>query len=202
MAIKLEKRQSINLSKDNGQSLTKITMGLGWDVAKKTVTSKGFLGFGGGTKVVEGESIDLDASVVAFDAGKREVARVFFGKLSAFSGAIQHNGDNLTGEGDGDDETIDVNLADLPASVQTLVFTVSSFRGQTFDQVDNAVCRLVDQSSRKEVARIDLSAKGSHTGVIMARVYREGTGWKIQSLAEAGQGRTFDNLLPQIAQMI
>jgi tellurium resistance protein TerZ len=194
MSITLAKRQTINLTKDNGQGLTSITMGLGWDVAK----SKGFFGFSGSRS----ESIDLDASVVAYDANKRKVEHVYFGQLKAFQGAIQHNGDNLTGDGDGDDETIDVDLTRLPANVETLVFTVNSFRGQSFDKVENAFCRLVDRTNDKEIARIDLSAKGAHTGVIMAKVSRQGNGWSLQALAEVGSGRTFNDMLPQIATLI
>lgn len=202
MTISLQKRQTINLEKSNGQALTQITMGLGWDVAKKVVQSKGFLGFGGGTKVVEGESIDLDASVVGFDAQGNPLEHIYFGKLSGFGGAIQHNGDNRTGAGDGDDETIDVDLTQLPANVKSLVFTVNSFQGQTFDQIENAVCRLLDQKTQQEIARIDLSAKGRHTGVIMAKVFREGNGWKVQSLAEIGEGRTFKDMLPHIRSLL
>lgn len=202
MTISLQKRQTINLEKSNGQALTKITMGLGWDVAKKTIHTKGFLGFGGHDKVVEGESIDLDASAIGFDALGNELEHIYFGKLKGFDGAVQHNGDNLTGEGDGDDETIDVDLTRLPANVQSLVFTVNSFRGQTFDQIENAMCRLIDQTNKQEIARIDLSAKGRHTGVIMAKVFRDGKNWKVQSLAEIGEGQTFKEMIPQISQLL
>ena len=128
MAINLEKGQKINLQKADGSSLQQIFLGVGWDVAK----SKGFLGFGGGSA-----DIDLDASVILFDENKQVVDVVYFGQLRSKDGSITHSGDNLTGAGEGDDEIIRVNLTQVPSQVKSLVFTVSSFRGQTFEKVEN-----------------------------------------------------------------
>ena len=134
MAISLSKGQTISLAKESA-GLSKIHMGLGWDPVKKKV---GFLasllGGGGGG----GGDIDLDASCLMFDQAKQLVDIVWFRQLKSKDGAVTHTGDNLTGEGDGDDESIIVDLDRLPAGVQTLVFTVNSFRGQTFDEVENA----------------------------------------------------------------
>lgn len=193
MAINLEKGQKINLQKADGSSLQKVVLGVGWDVAK----SKGFFGFGGG-----GGSIDLDASCILFDENKQVLDVVYFGQLRSKDGSIVHSGDNLTGEGDGDDEQITVSLPQLPANVKSLVFTVSSFRGQTFEKVENAFCRLVDQSSRQEIAKYSLSTQGAHTALIIAKIYRHNNEWKMHAIGESTHGRTFDQIIPHVIQHI
>mgnify|MGYP001597869230 CR=1 FL=1 len=188
MAISLSKGQKISLSKESDGALRRVFMGLGWDpVVKKS----GFLGglFGGG-----GGDIDLDASVIMLDASKTVLDSVSFRKLRSSDGAIQHDGDNLTGEGDGDDEVIHVNLEQLPAQASHLVFTVSSFRGQTFNDVENAVARLVDETSNKELCRFTLAEKGAHTGVIMASLSRTADGWQMTAHGQPCQGRTVEDL--------
>jgi len=193
MGINLQKGQKISLSKEGGGSLSKVVMGLGWD-AKKSGGGmlKGMFGGGGG------ESIDLDASCVLFDEKNKVVDTVWFKQLKSRDGSIVHTGDNRTGDGDGDDEQIIVDLDKVPASVKALVFTVNSFTGQTFDSVENAYCRMVDKSNNQEVARYTLSAQGSHTAQIMAKVYRHNGEWKMHAIGENGTGRTIDSLLPQI----
>lgn len=193
MAISLQKGQKISLSKEAGGSLAKVTMGLGWDVAKK---KGGLLGglFGGGG----GGDIDLDASCLLFDEAKNLVDAVWFRQLKSKDGSIQHTGDNLTGEGEGDDESIIVDLGRVPANVKSLVFTVNSFRGQTFETVANAYCRIVDASSNKELARYDLAAQGAHTAQIMAKVYRHNGEWKMHAIGENCSGRTFQDMMPNI----
>lgn len=190
MTVNLQKGQKISLSKEAGGDLARVTMGLGWD-AKKT---GGFFGFGART-----EAIDLDASCVMFDEQNRPVDVVWFRQLKSRDGSIVHTGDNRTGAGDGDDEQIIVDLSRVPAGVKALVFTVNSFTGQNFSQVENAFCRLVDSSSGREVARYDLSVQGGHTAQIMAKLYRHNGEWKMHAIGENGSGRTFDDLLPQIA---
>lgn len=189
MGVSLEKGQKINLEKADGGSLQQVFLGVGWDVAK----SKGFFGFGGGS-----EEIDLDASCILFDENKQPVDVVYFGQLRSKDGSIQHSGDNRTGEGDGDDEVIRVNLNAIPAQVKSLVFTVSSFRGQTFEKVNNAFCRLVDQSSNTEVARYSLSTQGAHTGLIIAKIYRHNGAWKMHAIGENVHGRTFNDIIPHV----
>jgi len=194
MAINLQKGQKISLSKESGGNLSKVVMGLGWD-AKKTGGSliKGMFGGGGG-----GDSIDLDASCVLFDEQNKVVDTVWFRQLKSRDGSIVHTGDNRTGDGEGDDEQIIVALDKVPAQVKALVFTVSSFTGQTFNAIENAFCRLVDSSNNKEIARYTLSAQGSHTAQIMAKVYRHQGEWKMHAIGENGNGRTIESLLPQI----
>ncbi|AWU95283.1 TerD family protein [Azospirillum ramasamyi] len=194
MSVSLTKGQKISLSK-NGATLTRVFMGLGWDVAKKG----GLLGglFGGG-----GESIDLDASCLVFDERGELVDEIWFRQLKGMHGAIVHTGDNLTGDGDGDDEVIKVDLSKLPASVKSLVFTVNSFRGQTFDKVANASCRLVDDTNQKELAVFALSEAGSHTGLIMAKLYRHNGEWKLHAIGEKTAGKTFHDMMPAILGML
>lgn len=193
MAVSLQKGQKISLEKEAGGSLAQVKMGLGWDVAK----SGGLLGglFGGGGN----DSIDLDASVVMFDANKQPIDVVYFGQLRSKDGSITHSGDNRTGAGDGDDEVINVSLSSIPANVQSLVFTVNSFTGQSFEKVANAYCRIVNGSNNSEIARYNLSAQGSHTAMVMAKVYRHNGEWKMHAIGETANGRTFNDLMPAVA---
>jgi tellurium resistance protein TerZ len=189
MAVNLQKGQKISLEKEAGGALSRVTMGLGWDVAK----SGGFFGFG-----AKSQAVDLDASVVMFDEANRPVDVVWFRQLKSRDGSITHTGDNRTGAGEGDDEQIVVDLRTVPPSVKALVFTVNSFTGQNFSTVQNAFCRIFDTNSNKEIARYDLSVQGSHTAQIMAKLYRHNGEWKMHAIGENGTGRTFDDLMPLI----
>ena len=198
MAVNLSKGQKISLEKEAGGALSQIKMGLGWDVGAAPQKSGGFLGglFGGGGSA--GGSIDLDASCIMLDANKQMVDAIWFGQLQSKDSSVQHTGDNRTGAGDGDDEVINVNLSRIPDHVQALVFTVNSFTGQTFATVNNAFCRLVNASNNSEVARYDLSAQGSHTALILAKIYRHNGEWKMHAIGETASGRTFHDLMPAI----
>jgi tellurium resistance protein TerZ len=196
MGINLQKGQKISLAKEAGGSLSKVVMGLGWDAKKPAGGGgllKGMFGGGGG-----GESIDLDASCILFDEQNRALDTVYFGHLKSKDGSIVHTGDNRTGDGDGDDEQIIVDLDKIPSTVKSLVFTVSSYTGQTFNMVENAYCRIVNKGNNEEIARYTLTAQGSHTAQIMAKIYRHNGEWKMHAIGENGTGRTIDNLLPQI----
>ncbi len=193
MAINLQKGQKISLSKESGGSLSQVVMGLGWDAKKVQVSMlKGM--FGGGKT----DAIDLDASCVMFDDQNKVVDIIYFGQLKSRDGSIVHTGDNRSGAGDGDDEQIKVDLDKVPEKVKSMVFTVNSFSGQTFNEVENAYCRIVDSSNNSEVARYTLSSQGTHTAQIMAKVYRHNGEWKMHAIGENGVGRTIDALLPQI----
>ena len=189
MSVSLSKGQKISLDKEAGGALTKITMGLGWDAIK----SKGLFGFGSKT-----EAVDLDASCVLFDEANNAVDTVWFRQLKSKDGSIVHTGDNRTGAGDGDDEQIIVDLSRVPANVKSLVFTVNSFTGQSFAQVENAFCRIINAADSKEVARYDLSVQGPHTAQIMAKLYRHNGEWKMHAIGENGNGRTIEDLVRQI----
>jgi tellurium resistance protein TerZ len=190
MTVNLQKGQKISLEKEAGGALSRAVMGLGWDAIK----SKGFFGFGAKT-----ESVDLDASCVMFDEANRPVDVVWFRQLKSRDGSIVHTGDNRTGAGDGDDEQIIVDLARVPPNVKSLVFTVNSFTGQNFSQVQNAYCRIVNAANQQEVARYDLSVQGVHTAQIMAKLYRHNGEWKMHAIGENASGRTFDDLMPMIS---
>jgi tellurium resistance protein TerZ len=189
MSVNLSKGQKISLDKEAGGTLTKVTMGLGWDAIKK----KGMFGFG--TKT---ETVDLDASCVMFDEANNPVDIVWFRQLKSKDGSIVHTGDNRTGEGDGDDEQIIVDLSRVPANVKSLVFTVNSFTGQSFAQIENAFCRIMNAADSKEIARYNLSVQGPHTAQIMSKVYRHNSEWKMHAIGENANGRTIEELIRQI----
>jgi tellurium resistance protein TerZ len=189
MSVNLQKGQKISLDKEAGGALSKVIMGLGWDAIK----TKGLFGFGSKT-----ESVDLDASCVVFDEANNLVDTVWFRQLKSKDGSIVHTGDNRTGAGEGDDEQIIVDLSRVPANVKSLVFTVNSFTGQTFAQVENGYCRLINGNNQQEVARYDLAVQGAHTAQVMAKLYRHGGEWKMHAIGENASGRTFDDLMPAI----
>ncbi len=183
--VSLVKGQTVSLEKAGG--LATVAMGLGWDVRK----AKGLFGlFGGG-----GADIDLDASCLMFGADGRLIDQVWFRQLASRCGHIVHSGDNRTGAGDGDDETITVDLARLSSEVRTLMFTVNSFQGDTFERIENASCRLVDDASGRELARYDLSGAGPHTGQVMARLSRGLAGWEMTAIGTRTSGRTFHDMM-------
>lgn len=198
MAISLQKGQGISLTKSDGGALTKVVLGVGWDVAQSS--GGGFFGkmFGGGNS----DSIDLDASVIMFDSNKNFVDNVYFAQLKSRDGSIVHSGDNLTGEGDGDDEQINVDLTRIPSNVDSLVFTISSFRGQTFANVSNAFCRLVDKNTNTEIAKYNLSQQGNYTALIIAKIYRHNGEWKMKAIGETCNGRTIQDLKPHTVAFV
>ncbi|MFD7729071.1 TerD family protein [Kitasatospora phosalacinea] len=190
MTVNLGKGQKITLEKPGGGSLRTVRMGLGWQAAPR----KGFL-----SKLFAGE-IDLDASAVLF-SGKRAVDVVYFQHLTSDDGSVRHSGDNLTGgtgQG-GDDETILVDLENVPDEVDQILFTVSSFTGQTFAEVGNAFCRLVDEATGRELARYTLTGGDRHTAQIMAKVHRVAGAWQMTAIGAPSHGRTFNDLLPELA---
>lgn len=189
MSVSLSKGQKISLVKEAGSQLTKVVMGLGWDARKKG----GFLGIGGSK-----QEIDLDASCVLWDEQGQPVDVVYYGQLQSQDGSLQHTGDNRTGDGDGDDEQIIVDLVSVPPQIKTLVFVVNSFTGVTFDDIENASCRIFDQVTGKEIAKYDLSCNGQHTAMVMAKVYRHNGEWKMHAIGEPASGKTFQDLLPAI----
>jgi tellurium resistance protein TerZ len=204
MPISLVKGQKISLAKESGSpSLSKVVMGVGWDMVqtKNQPQKSGLFGrvFGGRS---DPETIDLDASCIMFNEQKQLFDAVYFGQLSSKDGSVRHAGDNRTGEGDGDDEQIVVELNRIPASVRTLIFTVSSFRGQTFDQVVNAYCRILNGANSQEIAKYTLSSQGSHTAQIMAKIYQQNGDWKMAALGDNCNGRTFDEMMPSIVAHI
>ncbi|MEU0539129.1 TerD family protein [Nocardia sp. NPDC005978] len=191
-AVSLVKGQSVNLRKEGGAALTYVKMGLGWDPVKR----------GGifGNRAVD---IDLDASVVMF-ADTAPVDVVYYGSLASKDGSIRHQGDNLTGEGAGDDEVILVDLTRIPTHVTSLLFVVTSYKGHTFEQVANAFCRLIDGGNNAELARYTLAGGMPFTAMVMAKVYRNGNGadWKMEALGEGFQAKHPGEAVPQLARFL
>jgi stress response protein SCP2 len=176
--VSLVKGARVSLVKSGAAPLTEVMMGLGWDPARRR------------------GAIDLDASVIAFDAMARPLASVWFSNLGEWNGALRHSGDNLTGEGAGDDEQIYVDLDRLPGEVATLVFTITSYRRHRFTDVKNAFCRLVDTRSGQELVRYNLSDAQPSTGVIMATLRRTAPSvWEMRAVGEFHDGRTVKDLL-------
>ncbi|MGW4072361.1 TerD family protein [Streptomyces asiaticus] len=197
MTVNLAKGQRISLSKSDGGELTAVRMGLGWQAAPR----KGFLAR------LTAKEIDLDASAVLF-AGREAVDVVFFQHLTSDDGSVRHTGDNLVGgAGQGDDESILIDLQRVPVHVDQILFTVNSFSGQTFAEVQNAFCRLVDETNGQELARYTLSGGGPYTAQIMAKVHRAGGAggggaggaWQMSAIGAPATGRTFQDLLPVLA---
>ena len=175
MGVSLTKGGNVSLTKA-APGLKAVSVGLGWDVRSTT-----------------GDDFDLDASALGLDPNHRIVADdyfVFFNNTSSPDGSIVHQGDNLTGEGEGDDEVINVDLPTVPATVDSIVFPVSIYdaenRGQSFGQVRNAFIRVVDQANGNELARYDLSEDAStETAMVFGELYRNGAEWKFRAI---GQG--------------
>jgi stress response protein SCP2 len=187
--VNLSKGQRVSLQKNDGSQLALVRMGLGWDPVKK----RGLFGS-------REQEIDLDASAVMF-ADHQPVDIAFFNHLRSNDGSVMHTGDNRTGAGDGDDESIMVELGRVPAHVSTIFFVVTSYEGHTFQQVENAFCRLVDESTRSELARYTLSGGAPYTAIVMAKVYRDGGAWKMQAIGEGAQGRTALDLVPHLVRL-
>ncbi|WP_268221726.1 TerD family protein [Streptomyces sp. EMB24] len=183
--VSLQKNQTVSLMKGGRPLLSRVQMGLGWEPAYR------------------GKDIDLDASVIAFGPQRNHIDSCYFGKLQILGGAIQHSGDNLTGEGAGDDEVITVDLGRLPMEVSGLVFTVNSFSGQKFTDVAKAYCRLLDASTGEELVRFDLTSAEPQTGVMMAKLIRQYSGeWEMTAMGEFVKGRTVRGMVKPAGQAL
>jgi stress response protein SCP2 len=189
--VNLSKGQRVSLKKDGGVALTQVRMGLGWDPIKQ----RGM--FGNRTP-----DIDLDASAVLFADGQL-VDVCYYGQLASKDGSIRHTGDNLTGEGEGDDEVINVDLSRIPAYVTTVMFIVTSYKGHTFDQLSNAFCRLVDATTNSELARYTLQGTNMRfTAMVMAKFFRVGAEWKLQAIGDGMQAKHPGEAAPQMARFL
>ena len=200
MGLSLQKGQGLSLTKQDGTSLTQVRLGLGWDAVQQPKKGGLFGGlFGGG----EAE-IDLDASAILYNTGRQALDTVFFNQLASKDGSVRHAGDNLTGAGEGDDEVITVNLPSVNGAVEHIVFVITSYSQQTFDRVQNAFCRVVDDSvaGSPEVARYTLTEQGPSTGMIMAKLSREGATWKFTAVGQPANGRTVGDLVGPAAAVL
>jgi tellurium resistance protein TerD len=175
MSVTLAKGGNVSLAKE-APGLTNVLVGLGWD-----------------ERTTSGVAYDLDASAVLLGANGRvpdDRHFVFYNNLRSPDGSVEHTGDNLTGQGEGDDESIKVDLAGVPAHVERIVFPVSIHdaveRRQNFGQVRNAYIRIVNADNGAEVTRFDLAEDASsETAMIFGELYRRGTDWKFRAV---GQG--------------
>lgn len=169
--IELSRGQELALTGPDGQALTRVTMGLGWDGSRNA----GFLGTGA-------PPVDLDATAVQFAAGEL-FDLAFYNNLRTRDGSVVHQGDNKTGKGTGDDEQVVVDLAGVYAKVDTIVFFVSSYHGHTLEWIANAYVRVLDDDDA-EVARLRLTAGVPQTGLVMAKLVRGPDHWTMQALGE------------------
>jgi tellurium resistance protein TerD len=184
--VSLTKNQTVSLSKTAKSSLDVLQVGLGWDPVKK---KKGFFGslLGGG------DEIDLDASCVLMTADGTDIDTIWFSQLKSRCGGVVHNGDNLTGEGDGDDEQVKIALPKIPEEVKKLVFAVTiheaEARNQNFGMVSNSFMRIVNNDSDAEVARFDLSEDASmETAMVFGELYRHNAEWKFRAVGQGFAG--------------
>jgi tellurium resistance protein TerD len=185
MSVSLSKGGNVSLTKE-APGLTAVMVGLGWDA-----------------RTTSGADFDLDASALLVNAGGKVLSDqhfVFFNNLTSPDGSVEHTGDNLTGEGEGDDESIKVDLSRVPTDVDKVVFTVSIYdaesRRQSFGQVRNAYIRVLNQAGGGEITRYDLSEDAStETAMIFGELYRNGAEWKFRAV---GQG--YDSGLAGIAR--
>ncbi len=179
MAISLQKGQKVDLTKTN-PGLTKVVVGLGWDT----------------NKYDGGQDFDLDAAAFMLsESGKvnNEADFVFYNNLTHQSGSVSHLGDNLTGEGEGDDEQIKVDLSKVPAGINKISFTVTIHdaqqRSQNFGQVSNAFIRIFKDGTEEELIRYDLGEDFSvETAVVVGELYRHGAEWKFNAIGSGFQG--------------
>ncbi|PPK95367.1 tellurium resistance protein TerD [Kineococcus xinjiangensis] len=175
MGVSLSKGGNVSLTKE-APGMTRVTVGLGWD-----------------SNTFTGTEFDLDAQAIMVGAGGKVPGDgyfVFFNQLKSPEGSVEHLGDNRTGEGEGDDEQINVDLAAVPAEIDKVVFTVAIYdadtRRQSFGQVRNAFIRVVNSDNGTEVARYDLSEDAStETAMVFGELYRNGAEWKFRAV---GQG--------------
>jgi len=178
MAVSLSKGGNVNLSKE-APGLNKISVGLGWDA-----------------RVTDGAAFDLDASgfLVKTDNKVRSDADFcFYNNKSVADGAVVHAGDNQTGDAIGDDESINVELAKIPADIEKVVFAVTihdaAARNQNFGQVSKAYIRIVNQENNTEIARFDLSEDASiETAMIFGEIYRNAADWKFKAVGQGFSG--------------
>ena len=178
MAISLTKGGNVNLSKE-APTMTKMVIGLGWD-----------------TRATDGAAFDLDAIGFVLNADGKVRADsdfIFFNNKQNAEGSVVHGGDNRTGEGDGDDETIMIDLSKMPANVEKVAVCVTIYdaetRKQNFGQVSRAYVRVLNEANQQEVARYDLSEDGSvETAMVFGEVYKHNNEWKFKAIGQGFKG--------------
>lgn len=178
MSVSLAKGGNVSLSKEE-PNLSKILIGLGWD-----------------TRTTDGADFDLDASAFLLTSGDKvrgDSDFIFYNNLRSSDGSVEHTGDNRTGEGDGDDEALKVELNKLPAEVQKIAIAVTIHDGearrQSFGMVSNAFIRIVNDATGREISRYDLAEDAStETAMIFGEVYRYNSEWKFRAVGQGYKG--------------
>ncbi|AAF11769.1 TerD family protein [Deinococcus radiodurans] len=178
MAVSLSKGGNVSLSKE-APGLTGIVVGLGWD-----------------PRATDGQAFDLDGSVFLLDAGGKvrgDSDFIFYNNKTSSDGSVEHTGDNTTGAGEGDDETVKIDLSKVPADVDKIAVCVTiheaETRNQNFGQVSKAYIRVMNQTGGAEIARYDLSEDAStDTAMIFGEVYRHGSDWKFKAVGQGYAG--------------
>lgn len=219
--VSLEKKQKISLTKAVETGLNKVNIGLGWDPVKQGASTsssaapakKGFLSklFGGGESTPQPRrtaNIDCDAWVAVFDNNNHLVRTVYFGDKNYAEGSttyIHHNGDNLTGEGDGDDEVIEVYLANLPSSIKRVSIGVTIYeaisRNQNFDMIENLFVRVVDTRDNFEICRFDNKATSEFPGsltFIVGDLVRGDNGWEFEAVGKGNKASSIPAAVRQL----
>ncbi len=197
MGISLQKGQRVDLTKGNA-GLSKILVGLGWDPVERS--GGGLLGGLFGSK---GAEVDCDASVIMLDSNDKMVKKedlVYFGNLQSRCGSVRHTGDNLTGDGDGDDEQVIVELDRVPANINKLVFVVNIYdcirRKQDFGLIKNAFIRIVSGGNNQELIKFNLTDNyGGKTTLIVGEIYRNGTEWKFAAIGEGSHEASLSEIV-------
>ncbi|WP_425447286.1 TerD family protein [Dethiothermospora halolimnae] len=198
MAINLKKGQRISLTKDN-EGLSQIQVGLGWDPIKKS-KKKGFFG---ALRSATAPDMDCDASVFMLEDNEKMTSGkdglIYYGHKTSRCGSVHHTGDNLTGEGEGDDETIIVDLNKVPSNINKLVFVVNIYncvsKKQHFGMVENAYIRIINMSNKQEMVRFNLTEQYTDkTGLIVGEIYRNGSEWKFGALGEGTRDTSLDTM--------
>jgi len=178
MAINLQKGGNVNLSKE-APGIAKMIIGLGWDA-----------------RVTDGAAFDIDGSAFLLKADgkvRADIDMIFYNNLKSSDGSVTHTGDNRTGAGDGDDESVVVDLAKVPADIEKIAVCVTihdaEARKQNFGMVSKAYVRCVNENGNTEIARFDLSEDGStETAMVFGEIYRNGADWKFKAIGQGYKG--------------
>lgn len=183
MSVKLIKGQGVNLKKE-APNLKRVLIGLGWDPVKSFFSAQ----------------MDIDASVICIDNNERKESVVYYNRLKHRSGAIKHYGDNLTGDGDGDDEQIEINLDKIPENISRLAIIINIYsayrRNQDFGKVKNCFVHASDIDSGKELVYYDIDGNfDGKTGIFVADIYRHNGEWKFKAIGEGVKVRDIDEMV-------
>lgn len=217
--VKLQKNEKVSLTKTAAAGLNKVNVGLGWDPVGQSLNEvkpaekKGFLSklFSSSPTTIKKEAdIDCDAWVAAFDATGKQLKVVYFGDKDWYNGSTQlihHCGDNLTGEGEGDDEVVEIYLNNMPSEVTRITVGVTIYsaiaKHQTFDMIQNLFVRIVDTRDGFEICRFDNRDTAKNPGSIsfvVGDLLREPSGWEFKASAEASKASTISEAVRQCAR--